>query len=305
METLTAGQTLLTASNLTKSYGELTAVDDISFEIAEGEAFGLLGPNGAGKTTTISMLIGLLKPDVGSIEIGKFGSPHSADVRRHLGIAPQKLSLYEELTAKENLAFLAKLYQVPGGSIGERVAWCLNFAGLTDRGNDRVSTYSGGMQRRLNLACALIHEPKLILLDEPTVGVDPQSRNHLLERIEELKKNGLTILFTTHYMEEAQRLCDRVAVMDEGKLLAIDNTSTLLSKFGGQSVVVAQVASLPDANVELPGQLDGLDLRFESSDPFREISQLNSRGIEFTNLQIKQPDLEAVFLNLTGRSLRD
>ena len=178
---------MLIASNLSKTFGDLKAVDDVSFEINSGEAFALLGPNGAGKTTTISMLIGLLEPDSGQVQLRELGSPRKSNVRNHIGIAPQKLSLYEELTARENLAFLAKLYGLSGSHVADRVKWCLDFAGLTDRANDRVGQYSGGMQRRLNLACALIHEPKLILLDEPTVGVDPQSRNHLLESIEKLK----------------------------------------------------------------------------------------------------------------------
>lgn len=296
---------MITATNLSKRFGDLIAVNNIDLDIRSGEVIGLLGPNGAGKTTTISMLIGLLKPDSGKIVLGKNGSPFNAADRRQIGIAPQKLSLYDELSGRENLSFFAQMYGLTGLKAKDRVAWALDFAGLADRASEYVRNYSGGMQRRLNLASALVHQPKVLLLDEPTVGVDPQSRNHLLECIEQLKSDGLTILYTTHYMEEAQRLCDRVAIMDHGSILTVDTTQQLLSEYGGNSVITANLVESPKHEFDFPVKIDGDQLRFESSDPIQEIAVLHKQGVTFSTLEIKQPDLESVFLKLTGRSLRD
>ncbi|HSI73078.1 MAG TPA: ABC transporter ATP-binding protein, partial [Fimbriimonas sp.] len=230
---------MVTATKLRKTYGANIAVDDVSFEIGKGEMFGLLGPNGAGKSTTIGMLVGALNPDSGSVNIGGKGSPISAEVRRQVGLAPQALALYEDLTAAENLSFYGALYGLNGVRLKERVEWCLTFAGLADRANHLVKTFSGGMKRRVNMAAALIHEPEVVLFDEPTVGVDPQSRNYIFDSILALKEQGTTILYTTHYMEEAQRLCDRVAIIDKGKLLAMDTVDGLLETYGGNSVLTA------------------------------------------------------------------
>jgi ABC-2 type transport system ATP-binding protein len=222
-----------------------------------------------------------------------------------LGIAPQTISLYEELTAAENLRFFASLYRLSGAKLRERVDWALEFAGLSARRKDRVKTFSGGMKRRLNLAAALAHDPRVIFLDEPTAGVDPQSRNHIFQRIDELRSEGRTVVYTTHYMEEAQRLCDRVAIMDHGKILDLDSVTALLERYGGRSVVKAELVELPaDASV-LPSPLDGLALRFESDRPLEEVGRLATAGIAFQSLEITKPDLETVFLALTGRSLRD
>lgn len=290
---------------LEKSYGKIKAVDDVSFEIERGEAFGLLGPNGAGKTTTLSLMVGLLKPDSGQVTLKDHGVTTDPKARRKIGIAPQSLSLYEELSAEENLAFFGRLYDIPPSKLRDRVKWAIDFAGLSDRRRHRVKTYSGGMKRRLNFAAALVHSPDVVLLDEPTVGVDPQSRNHLFDAIEKLKADGLTIIYTTHYMEEAQRLCDRVAIIDHGKILDLDTVDGLISKHGGRSVVTADLRHPPGENVELPGSLDELSLRFESTQPLEEIGQLVSSGLVFDTLQISRPDLETVFLSLTGRTLRD
>ena len=303
------GQIIVEASGLEKAFGENTAVDGMSFSIESGETFGLLGPNGAGKTTTISMLVGLLEPDTGTVVVGTEsqgtrGNPVIPEIRRMIGVAPQSLSLYEELTARENLQFFAQLYGLAGKSLKDRVDWCLEFSQLKDRASDRVSTFSGGMKRRLNIAVALIHEPNLLLLDEPTVGVDPQSRNHIFECIQQLRDRGLTILYTTHYMEEAQRLCDRVAIMDHGKLLALDSVAGLLSKFGGRSVVTGDLSFCPES-IEIEGSREGDSIRFESEQPLEQVAQLSRQGVQFQTLNIAQPDLESVFLNLTGRSLRD
>jgi len=296
---------MIEAQELRKSYGGLAAVDGISFEIEAGEAFGLLGPNGAGKTTTILMLVGGLAPDSGQVRIDGRHDPSRADVRRQIGIAPQDLAIYEELTAVENLSFYARLYGLAGGRLKERIEWGLEFAGLTDRRKDPASRYSGGMKRRLNLACALMHAPRILVCDEPTVGVDPQSRNHVFESIERLKADGCTLIYTTHYMEEAQRLCDRVAIVDHGKLLALDTVDALIAEHGGASVVEAELASAPEDPSTLPGVLDGNVLRIETSEPLETVAKIGRNGIEITRLQVERPDLERVFLHLTGRSLRD
>jgi len=220
--------TAIRVADLEKSYGTLKAVDGVSFEVARGEAFGLLGPNGAGKSTTIGMIIGALRPDRGSVTVDGEADPTRPALRRRIGVSPQSLALYEEMTAEENLTFFGRLYDLGRAALKARVEWALAFAGLTDRRRDRVRTFSGGMQRRLNLVCGLIHDPPVILLDEPTVGVDPQSRNAIFESIEALKREGRTIVYTTHYMEEAERLCDRVAIMDHGKVLALDTIGGLL-----------------------------------------------------------------------------
>ena len=225
-------------------------------------------------------------------------------MRNRVGVAPQSLSLYEELTATENLRFFGSLYGLGKKRLKDRIQATLEIAGLEDRCNDKVSTYSGGMKRRLNIAAALIHQPEIVLLDEPTVGVDPQSRNHIFERIDEMKKSGMTILYTTHYMEEAQRLCDRVAIMDKGKILAIDTVDDLLAKHGGRSVVSAALHP-QSSRSGLPAELIGDSIRFESDDPIEEVSRLTQSGVKFQSLQIANSDLESVFLKLTGRQLRD
>lgn len=307
---------MIKIQNLAKRYGDIWAVTDLNFEIARGETLGLLGPNGAGKSTTISMIVGLLAPDKGSVSIGSdeasdTGTPMDPEVRRRIGISPQSLSLYEELTATENLNFFGSLYSLSGRQLKKRTNWSLEFAGLEDRKNDRVKSFSGGMKRRLNIAAALIHEPEFLLLDEPTVGVDPQSRNHIFESIESLKDNGLTVIYTTHYMEEAQRLCDRVAIVDHGKLLAIDTVDRLIDQHGGQSTVSAEVNNadaLNGINSETIQHLsiDSNLIKFVSDRPFEAIAELASKyGTEIETLQLNRADLESVFLNLTGRSLRD
>ena len=304
---------MIEARNLIKKFGSLTAVINLSLAIREGETIGLLGPNGAGKTTTIGMLVGLTSSDSGDVEIHKgknshelaqSGAPSQVSVRNRIGVAPQTLSLYEELTATENLKFFGSLYNLSGKSLKKRITTSLEFAGLQDRHNDKVSTFSGGMKRRLNIAVALIHQPEFILLDEPTVGVDPQSRNHIFERIEEMQKAGMTILYTTHYMEEAQRLCDRVAIMDSGKILALDTVDALLEQHGSRPVVSAVLHPQSSRN-GLPTTPDGDSIRFESDDPIAQIGQLTDSGVQFQSLQIANSDLESVFLKLTGRQLRD
>jgi ABC-2 type transport system ATP-binding protein len=294
---------MIHARDLRKAYAKIQAVDGVSLKLVAGETFGLLGPNGAGKTT-IHMLIGALRPDDGEATINGSTDPTRADVRRQIGVAPQVEALYDELSATENLSFFGRLYGLSGDRLKERVSWCLGLAELTARAGDRVKKYSGGMKRRLNLACALVHDPPVLLLDEPTAGVDPQSRNHLLDTIEEFARAGRTILYTTHYMEEAERLCDRVAIMDQGKILALDTVNELLRKHGGPSVLEAELARIPDG-VSLPAPLEGNVLRFATDQPFEEANRLRNVGVQFVRFHVDRPSLESVFLNLTGRRLRD
>lgn len=246
---------------LKKSYGSICAVDGISFEVGVGECFGLLGPNGAGKSTTINCIVGALRPDGGTVRIDGEADPTRPAVRMKIGIAPQPIALYEDLTGEENLVFFGSLYGLGGGRLKERVNTALELSGLTPRRKDRVGAYSGGMQRRLNLVCGILHDPPVILLDEPTVGVDPQSRNLIFDNIEAMKRLGRTIVYTTHYMEEAQRLCDRVGIVDKGKILALDTVENLRRAHGGPPAV--------------------------------------------EQVRVERGDLEAVFLHLTGKSLRD
>ncbi len=294
---------MIKVNQIEKNYGAIRAVQSISFGVNRGECFGLLGPNGAGKSTTISILVGLLTPDRGSVLVD--GQPPSKESTRiRIGVAPQALSLYGELTAAENLKFFGQLYGLTGKLLKERVSWALRLAALEDRAHHRVNTFSGGMKRRLNIAVALVHRPQLLLLDEPTVGVDPQSRNHIFEWIEKLKSEGLTILYTTHYMEEAQRLCDRVAIIDQGQLLALDSVEQLLRQHGGQSVITGTVEHVPP-NKSLPGVCEHEKWRMESNNPIQDLAKLASDGFKFHTVQITRPDLESVFLALTGKRLRD
>ncbi len=296
---------MIKADSIHKQFGEIKAVNGISFDIERGEVFGLLGPNGAGKTTTISMLTGLLHPDSGHIYLQGSPDPTQPLIRKKVGVVPQSLAIYDELTAEENLHFFGSLYQLGSTKLKERIEWSLKLSGLVDRCKDRVKTFSGGMKRRLNLACGLIHDPPILLLDEPTVGIDPQSRNMIFEQIEKLKDDGRTLIYTTHYMEEAERLCDRVAIIDNGQILALDTVSGLIDKHAGKSVVRAVLIKSPSNEITLPAQPDGLHLRFETDSPVEVIARLTNNGVEFRSVHIDQADLETVFLNLTGRSLRD
>ena len=296
---------MILVENLRKQYGQLVAVDGVSFAIEDGETFGFLGPNGAGKSTTVNMLAGVLTPDGGSITVNGSKDPTQAAVRRRLGSAPQALAIYEELTGEENVAFFGRLYSLSGRYLKERVDWALDFVGLDERRKSRAKTYSGGMQRRLNLACAVVHDPAVLLLDEPTVGVDPQSRNLIFEKIEDFKSQGRTILYTTHYMEEAERLCDRVAIIDKGQILAMDTVAALVAAHGGDSVVEAELASPPDNPADLPGRLEGTTLRVETRKPLEVVGKLAAGGNRFLTMRVDQADLESVFLNLTGKRLRD
>jgi ABC-2 type transport system ATP-binding protein len=274
--------------DIRKSFGSIAAVDGVTFDVHRGEIFGLLGPNGAGKSTAIAMCTGQLAPDSGSIEIGEVGSPRAAHARALIGLAPQQIALYEELTARENLVFLARVHGIPEPV--RRADELLDMVGLLPRARDRVATFSGGMQRRLNLAAAIVHNPTAIFLDEPTAGVDPQSRTAILDVVQRLANEGRAVIYTTHYMEEAQRICSRVAIMDRGRVLAIGTVAELIAEHGGDSVVTVD---------SLAGEH-----RVRTREPLREIERALAEG-GATAVRIEQPDLEMVFLALTGRRLRD
>ncbi len=285
---------MLRLNQLRKSFGAVAAVDSVSLEIRRGEVFGLLGPNGAGKSTTIGMAVGLLAPDSGSVELEGVGPPTDPKVRAHIGVAPQALAVYDDLTGEENLRFFGRLYGLRASVLRERVAAVLEMVGLSARSADRVGTYSGGMKRRLNLAAALVHDPPLLLLDEPTAGVDPQSRNNILDLVRELASRGRSIGYTTHYMEEADRLCDRVAIIDKGRILALGTVHELIERHGGKSLITVT-------------RENGEDQRIETADPLPDITRLLAPGSSESvrAVRIDRPDLESVFLSLTGRSLRD
>ena len=329
-------QFLLTARQLRKQYDHITAVDGIDFHIERGEIFGLLGPNGAGKTTTISMLAGTLTPSSGEILLNGQVSGSGTDGRKLLGLVPQELAIYNKLTARENLGFFGELYGLRGAALAERSDEMLQLVGLMERAGDRADTFSGGMKRRLNLAVGLMHNPQLLMLDEPTVGVDPQSRNHIFEGVRTLNRAGLTVLYTSHYMEEVQALCHRVGVMDGGRLIACDTVSNLISSHGKpvieilldaaqltpalqaqleqiesiQSVQVMPANRTPNAASEIEHVgVDGTMLYLSAEQPNRLLPEiilaLSAAKLPILSLNIKRPTLEDVFLALTGKTLRD
>ncbi|MCP3673164.1 MAG: ABC transporter ATP-binding protein [Gammaproteobacteria bacterium] len=281
---------MLEITEVSKGYDNLLAVDNLNLKVKCGEIFGLLGPNGAGKTTSISMISGLVRPDSGQIQLAGIGEPHLTSSRQSLGVAPQTLALYEPLTPIENLTFFGKMYGLEGATLKAAVQDALVLADLESRKDDAVSGFSGGMKRRLNLAAAMIHKPKLLLLDEPTVGVDPQSRNVLLENISALRDQGHTIIYTTHYMEEAQKICDRVAIMDKGKILALGTVSELIQKHGGDYEITIHK---PDSEEIII-----------SNNPVQILDERNiDPNTDF--VEVRPPNLEQVFFNLTGKQLRD
>jgi len=309
---------LVAINGLVKKYGQRVAVQDVSLTIQEGEIFGLLGPNGAGKTTTLSILSTLLIPDQGKVTISDYDPVREAkQVKRLIGSVPQELALYPTLSAWDNLVFFGRIYGLQGTELKERVTAVLALVGLSDRTADAVQTFSGGMKRRLNIAAGLIHKPRLLFLDEPTVGVDPQSRNFIFEHVERLNEEGLTIVYTTHYMEEAERLCDRVAIMDQGRVLALDTTKGLIDMLGGGVIYLGlSQASLESllpavhalAHVSIVTPEDGR-LKIETKNARLALLELielcNAHNVSILSLEMLEPNLESVFLHLTGKRLRD
>jgi ABC-2 type transport system ATP-binding protein len=312
------GEVVLHAANLRKQYGKLVAVDGVSFEIRAGETYGLLGPNGAGKTTTISMICGLLARDAGDVLLD--GQPidvGAVATKAGIGFVPQELAVYPDLTGRENLAFFGRLYGLGGARLRARMDEVLELVGLADRAKDRVDKYSGGMQRRLNIAVGLLHQPRLLLLDEPTVGVDPQSRNAILESIDALGESGMAILYTTHYMEEAERLCDRVGIIDEGRIRAEGTRRELVATVGQRDQVrltaSGDLGAAAAAAAELPGVHDAarkdgvLELLVSDARALLPglLAAVARAGVAVKGVEVVEPDLEAVFLHLTGKALRD
>ena len=304
---------------LSKRYpgADRPAVDGLSLEVSRGSIFGILGPNGAGKTTTLSMLSGLLRPDGGRVRYA--GGIGPLEMRRRLGLVPQDLALYGRLTARENLAFFGGLYGVDRGALRGRIDSLLDVAGLADRADDRVDRYSNGMKRRLNVVAALVHEPEVVLLDEPTVGVDPQSRNRIFEMVRTLRERGVTLLYTTHYMEEASRLCDRIAIVDHGDLLVEDEPGPLVQRLGTTRVELALEGPAEDIAEELEAlpEVTGvessegrLSLAIGGDEAALDVVQRAAevaagRGVHLALRSVAEPTLESVFLGLTGRELRD
>jgi ABC-2 type transport system ATP-binding protein len=281
---------MIQLEKVSRRFGELLAVDEFSISIPRGEIFGLLGPNGAGKSTLISMISGQLLPTTGSVLVNGL-QPVSVAAKQLMGIAPQSLALYEELSAQDNLEFFGRVYGLAGSELKAACQRVLEFVELEARAKDRVEHYSGGMKRRLNLAIALLHDPELLLLDEPTVGVDPQSRNRLFESVLSLKEQGKTIVYTTHYMEEAEKLCDRVGIVEQGKLLALDTVDELIRQHGGESL--------------LSWSSGGAEHKLKTMDPLSDIQKQLLDSPDMSRLSLARPNLEHVFLNLTGRHLRD
>jgi len=309
---------VLRVENLRKAFKELVAVDDVSFSIAPGETYGLLGPNGAGKTTSISMICGILERDHGTVTVvGEDLNTGSTSAKGSIGLVPQDLAIYPDLTARENLIFFGRLYGMSGSALKDRVAEVIDIIGLAERADDRAGEFSGGMKRRLNIGIGLLHEPALLVLDEPTVGVDPQSRNAILESVERLSGAGMAVLYTTHYMEEAERLCDRVGIIDEGRIKAEGTRSELVSMIGqrdrielsadGDLAGAAQALTAIDV-VESATVVDGSILLVVDG-ARRALPDLLRRaadaGAEVTGVDTSEPNLEAVFLHLTGKALRD
>ncbi len=309
---------LLAVQDLTKTFGARTAVDALSFEVAEGETFGLLGPNGSGKTTTISMISGILQADAGSVTLaGEAVTPNARSAKGRIGLVPQDIALYLDLSTRENLQFFGRLQGLSGDALNKRIDEVLEIVALADRADDRVSDYSGGMKRRANIAVGMLHEPALLILDEPTVGVDPQSRNQILDAVEALGSTGLSVIYTTHYMEEAERLCDRVGILDQGTTLAVGTQRELVTRVGEQDRIVVNGTFTEETDLE--ATLTGVvgihgvdrtaagvevavsDARSVLVDVLGRIGQHGS----ITNVDVTEPNLEALFLHLTGRALRD
>ena len=312
------GTPILEVENIVRHFGDRKAVAGVSFTVAAGESVGLLGPNGAGKTTTLSLICGLLSPTSGSVRI--LGSSIRADddpAKARFGLVPQELALIEALSARENLALCGALYRMHGEVLTQAIQSALELVGLADRAADRVSTFSGGMKRRVNLAAALLHDPEILFLDEPTVGVDPQSRNAIFENVEELRRRGKTVIYTTHYMEEVERLCDRVIILDHGQVVSDDSLKALKSRVSAGFELrfeldgteprdlsalkaLAGVRQVSWTDTELRVQVDSMEEGLE-----RVLAELRRAGVHFHHLDSRRPSLENIFLQLTGRNLRD
>lgn len=307
----------LVVSQIVKKYNGHTAVKDVSFEIPQGVIFGLLGPNGAGKSTIISMISGLFPPDAGDILVGGYSirkDPMGA--KNLMGVVPQEIALYPTLTARENLMFWGRLFRLTGKELKGRVDEALEIAGLSQRADERVEKYSGGMKRRINIAAGLLHRPKLLLLDEPTVGVDPQSRANILQTIKELNSQGMTVLYTSHYMEEVEEICRLVTIMDRGRVIASGSREEILQLAGDTDLVNLEVnRELKDSKsiedmpgvktVTSRGKVLQIAVKESNKALAALISEVTGKGLKVSSVTVERPNLETVFLQLTGRTLRD
>jgi len=302
---------------ISKSFGNIEALKNVSFEVKAGEIFGLLGPNGAGKSTIINILNTLLEPDSGEVHIDNINlRDYNNKCKMMIGVVPQEIALYEDLSAYDNLMFWGSLYNISRSNLKLNAKKALNMVGLTNRKNDSIKTYSGGMKRRVNIASSILHDPKILLMDEPTVGVDPQSRNHIFDVIEKLRDDSMTIIYTTHYMEEAERLCDRIAIIDMGRIIAAGTLEELKLSSKVKDLLILKISNLKD---EIISQIKGsvsfkLDkdpdvLNIECADISKEISSIISNiqntGAIIESIDTKTSDLESIFLKLTGKHLRD
>ncbi|HEV3303033.1 MAG TPA: ABC transporter ATP-binding protein [Planctomycetaceae bacterium] len=314
---------LLEVCNLRKTFGNLVAVEDVSFSVAAGEVFGLLGPNGAGKSTTMNMVVGLLAPDSGVIRLdGCELAPNNRELRKNLGVVPQDLAIYPDLTARENLDFFGRLYGIKGRTLKERIDDALERTGLTARANDRAETFSGGMKRRLNFGVALLHRPRLMILDEPTVGVDPQSRAHLLDCVRALSAEGVAAVYASHYMEEVESLCKRVAIVDRGRVLACDHLQTLLGKLSadlclrvsrptnGLAAKLGPWGRLESghngsATIVIPREQVNEKKERLNETLFRILELLDQSHVDLREVKTNDANLERLFLEMTGSRLRD
>ncbi|MCA9968649.1 MAG: ATP-binding cassette domain-containing protein [Anaerolineales bacterium] len=304
--------------SLHKDFGEVYAVKGVSFDVRRGELFSLLGPNGAGKSTTISMLSCLLRPTQGDATVlGHSILTEPQRVKARLGVVPQEIALYDDLSARENLDFWGKMLGLRGAALARRVDEVLELIGLTDRQKGRLEKFSGGMKRRVNIAVALLHQPDLVIMDEPTVGIDPQSRRHILDGVKDLNRQGTTVLYTTHYMEEAQELSDHIAIMDKGEIIACGTHAELVRIVGGQDRIDLRLSQPADGLLDRWRALDGISrvtaeeglitlLAADSNLMLPQLFELAAAaGVRITSVDIQEPNLETVFLHLTGRALRD
>lgn len=309
---------VLVVSSVRRCFGDLLAVDDVSFRIAPGETYGLLGPNGAGKTTTISMVAGLISADAGTVTVaGEPMTSRTVEPKRHVGLVPQELAIYPDLTGQENLLLFGRLQGLRGPALSARVSQVLDLIGLAERRKDRSKEYSGGMKRRLNIGIGLLNRPQLLILDEPTVGVDPQSRNAILESVEALSDEGMAVLYTTHYMEEAERLCDRIGIIDSGQLRAEGTRDELIRLTGGLDTIklcaagdlaaaAASLRSLPGVeHVDTDAGVVTLMVKDASSLVAEVVATTTAHAVRLSDVEIARPDLESVFLHLTGKGLRN
>ncbi|WP_412998657.1 ABC transporter ATP-binding protein [Neobacillus sp. 3P2-tot-E-2] len=312
---------ILNVQELRKSFGKFDAVKGVSFSVEKGESFSLLGPNGAGKSTTINMLTGLYPPTSGSIQVtgvDVINNPKLA--QKSIGVVPQEIALYGALSARENLKFWGRMYDLSGKALDKAVDEVLEIIGLTDRAKDKINTFSGGMKRRVNIGAAILHKPEVLIMDEPTVGIDPQSRNHILNTVKSLNQNGMTIIYTSHYMEEVEYLCERIGIMDHGELIACGTLRELRETIGDRSRIIISMDKGFSKDIEIGSLIKNLVLKKDvlikdnlltvfHKEPHLVLSDLiqlvTKTGTKITSVEIVEPNLESVFLHLTGRSLRD